>query len=498
MVYTLFFPSVAKRVTEESITMGDSLFEVIAKFDKQFNRNFTVDFVFKYIPDKDFSLPDDNDMILFFIDGTTLTGNGYMITLYNNGGVLQIKVKYDSGSGWTDAIIVDVPMSTDRYKNGYYVVFQHERKKKRDKELMLHVTEFIKDSHPEFKTSADISGSSTISGVVTSSFTQFGFGAPSITNLRYGIEVDGNGQLKDLPGYYIGQNIALVYFRLWGKLVPINASSDTYGLFNSMTFSDKEHSIYYLIEQLKLLPEPPVGDSGTIPDLEFQLNVPQNVIPFVNPDADPQTNISNRSKKSNLDESVDVLATIIKSNSNSYQTLDNFVINANTTIISFEQVNCILRGTKILTVTGYVPIENVKVGDFIVTHDGREKEVIKTYHLSAMHSQDTQCIIIKKGTFGAIEDLYISKNHAILIGNEFITPYGKSDFEGTFELVKDKSHYTYYSLMTDDFLADSLVANGVPIETWGGYKPGVKRFRFHKPIPKSVNNNRLLIKPSTS
>jgi len=56
MVYTLFFPSIAKCITEGSITTGDTAFEIIAKFDNQFNSSFTIDFVFKYIPDSDLHL----------------------------------------------------------------------------------------------------------------------------------------------------------------------------------------------------------------------------------------------------------------------------------------------------------------------------------------------------------------------------------------------------------------------------------------------------------
>lgn len=249
-----------------------------------------------------------------------------------------------------------------------------------------------------------------------------------------------------------------------------------------------------MAQTFQLIPEPPVGNSGTVPDLEFQLDIPQDVVPFIDPDADPQTNISYRSKQANADTSVDISGTIIKDNSNSYQTLDNFVINFNTSIVSLEDVNCILKGTKILTVDGYVPIENVKVGDIIITHDGREKKVIRTHYLSAIHSKNTQCIIIRKGTYGAIEDLYISKNHAILIGNEFITPYGKKQYIDKFELVRDKSHYTYYSIMTDNFLTDSLIANGVAVETWGGYLHYMKRFRYRETIPLSKNRNSVLVK----
>lgn len=41
---------------------------------------------------------------------------------------------------------------------------------------------------------------------------------------------------------------------------------------------------------------------------------------------------------------------------------------------------CFARGTKVLTATGYVPIEDIKIGDLVLTHMGRFRKVLDTGH----------------------------------------------------------------------------------------------------------------------
>lgn len=46
--------------------------------------------------------------------------------------------------------------------------------------------------------------------------------------------------------------------------------------------------------------------------------------------------------------------------------------------------------------------------------------------------------------------------------------------------------------MTENYLTDTLVANGVPIETWGGYLSTIKNFKYPEPIPKNEHGYRIL------
>ncbi len=73
--------------------------------------------------------------------------------------------------------------------------------------------------------------------------------------------------------------------------------------------------------------------------------------------------------------------------------------------------------------------------------------------------------MLKKEPMGAVEDLYISKYHALLINDIFVEACKlgldvKNDF---------KNQITYYLLKTENYFTDTIVANGVIVETWGGY-----------------------------
>ncbi len=107
--------------------------------------------------------------------------------------------------------------------------------------------------------------------------------------------------------------------------------------------------------------------------------------------------------------------------------------------------------------------------------------------------------IIKKGMYNSFEDLYLSSGHAVLINNEFIN-CSKLNLE---QDIQKNNIYVYYSIKTEDYYNDTLIANGVAIETWGGWKPYMKDFelkseyfnesavRYIKPFIQ--NTNKILV-----
>ena len=129
-------------------------------------------------------------------------------------------------------------------------------------------------------------------------------------------------------------------------------------------------------------------------------------------------------------------------------------------------INCILKGTPILTSNGYVNIEELCINDTVMTWDKRSVKIIGLYIQQVI--ADTSELIpyrIPKGTLGALDDLYISKHHCILIdGNYFNVPHNMP------QLTQSELHIgqpiTYYHIETDNYFTDTLVANGVPIETF--------------------------------
>lgn len=495
MKYVLYFPSIAKRITDGQLTVGDSVFEVLAKLNNQFNSTLNIISLFKYNADSNFSLPENREMILFFIDSNTLTSSGFMVTLYNNVSTFQLKTKYYSNStGWTDITIDDIP--GDITTSSYYISISYDNYSAQNFNIRTYITEFKEENINDIisKISADVANTANITQLGSSGFTTWGFGTPTTTNLRYNNEVDntGNITLSSLY-YYIAQNTSLLYLQLWNTVIPENCSNLNYGLFNTTTVAnqvnEKDYSIYYLMQNFQLVPY----SASITPNLQFQLDIPQDETPFIDSTLDPPTNITNNSRLAAPNTSpTDQIADIIGDNSNSFQTLEKWTINENTTIIALDDIQCILEGTLILTPSGYRLIQDLKVGDFICTHDNRHKKIIKIHYANVIHSNKTQCVIIKKGTFGAIRDLYLSKNHAVLIGDEFIIPNRK--MPDMIEYVNNISLYKYYSIMTDNYLTDSLIADGVPIETWGGYLPGMKNFKYKEPVIRNKERNRVLKK----
>jgi hypothetical protein len=147
----------------------------------------------------------------------------------------------------------------------------------------------------------------------------------------------------------------------------------------------------------------------------------------------------------------------------------DFAVNslANLNVITANDLACICRNTKILTPTGYVLIQDLKVNDIVVTHDDRHIQITQIGIFYFVPDKDSQPRIIRKGYCGATEDLYISKNHGILINDLFVpTRYLAEEIDEEYKFTVE-----YFCVGTADFFTDTLIANGIPVETWGEYNP---------------------------
>lgn len=78
---------------------------------------------------------------------------------------------------------------------------------------------------------------------------------------------------------------------------------------------------------------------------------------------------------------------------------------------------CFLRNTPILTPSGYVPIENLKRGDVVVSKDGMECKVFKLTRATVPKNGLSLPYLIPKGYAGAIQDLWLSEGHAFMDEN---------------------------------------------------------------------------------
>ena len=128
---------------------------------------------------------------------------------------------------------------------------------------------------------------------------------------------------------------------------------------------------------------------------------------------------------------------------------------------------CLLKGTKILTPTGEVFIEDIKIGDVVLTADNREVKVTNTY--LNMANSDEHLYVIRKDIVSVgvpNEDLFLSGGHLVKINGKYYHPF--HDKTNLIEKYTEESKIiTFYHLVLENYLTDFLVANGLQVESCG-------------------------------
>jgi hypothetical protein len=147
-------------------------------------------------------------------------------------------------------------------------------------------------------------------------------------------------------------------------------------------------------------------------------------------------------------------------------------------LIFENEVSCFVRGTKILTDRWYVPVEELKEGDMIITHGeicdkGHVVEADTPMKIIHIHKQicsagfKTSPIVITKNTFGVnkpFEDLHLSKNHGLINRRGILYPANKY-VNGT-TIYQDPTHdlVTYYHIELESHR--TITANGMMVESY--------------------------------
>lgn len=144
-----------------------------------------------------------------------------------------------------------------------------------------------------------------------------------------------------------------------------------------------------------------------------------------------------------------------------------------------QTISCLLEDTLILTLTGYVPIQNLKVGDVIRTTKGTTniKKISKSLPISS--EKDFAYMVPKDYMMPGkpFQDLMVSSHH--LVVNVFNSSSEKifSGFHPSCRKLNriDSTGKIYYHLITDNFVNDIIYANGLEVETYGiDYRNKVK------------------------
>lgn len=150
--------------------------------------------------------------------------------------------------------------------------------------------------------------------------------------------------------------------------------------------------------------------------------------------------------------------------------------------ITYFETSCFVEGTKVLTDNWYVPVEELKVGDVVMTHGAilrrngkkfREVDTDAPMQVLNIHKCVRPCtassspIVITKNAFGPnkpFDDLYVSCNHGIVTANGHIYPANKLVNKTTIYQDNTIDRITYYHIELATH--NTLTANGIMAETY--------------------------------
>jgi hypothetical protein len=170
----------------------------------------------------------------------------------------------------------------------------------------------------------------------------------------------------------------------------------------------------------------------------------------------------------------------------------SFTLDANSEYSLDATAPCLVEGTKVLTASGYVNVEDLKAGTRIVTGDKRSVEVVKVHSTKYNRTTSiTSPYIIEKDAFGVNypqQQIKISGRHTIQLKSglwEVPSEAARSN-NGKVRQVPIGSSVQYYHVELPDYEKDTMIADGLIVEsynngnydesyTWNAAKQGYER-----------------------
>lgn len=440
---SLYFQSILSTNTNPS-------FREICHIDNIYADMFSTDFIF-YTDPANILFPWTSGatqyyMTLFFIGKSNSTDHGWQICLVkrpNNNYYIGIRYNQHPTAAWVE--FTDSFYQIDISKP-YMVLFQyHILGNNQPSILNFYVTEFDGKTTPDFSYNILKSINNGFPNIkITDSSSNLSFGSsPENASTNYGLITEST-----LYNSYQAQSTYMKFMRTWNILIPVTSTALEYSLFNS---TNPTFSLYSLNINNTTVP-------NNTSNMQYQLYITgiglSNVYNY---------SISRQQLVSQLTTLTSV--TLLK-------LLDGYSYTLNSVQSINENVFCLLEGTEILTPNGSVLIENLKVGDSVITHTGRIVKIIytnKTNISRFMLNKYTVPVIIKKGYYNAYKDLYLSPGHAILINDVYKCSFDNieniksvgEDFLTTHNPIK------YHHICLENYYTDNLIANGVTVECLG-------------------------------
>jgi len=152
----------------------------------------------------------------------------------------------------------------------------------------------------------------------------------------------------------------------------------------------------------------------------------------------------------------------------------NLAVASDGTITTTNTVPCFVTGTMILTASGEVAVEDLRVGDLAVTTSGQHRPIVWIGRRELRREVSDRAefpapIRVLAGAFGdhlPVRDLWLSANHAVCVKvvDEVLIPIGALVNGSTVARMEDVDEVTYWHVELQSH--DILVADGLPAESY--------------------------------
>lgn len=476
---SIFFPLIPNGATATSCFNGFVCKEGnVNGFPSTF---FSVEFIFNYTPSM--TLNTIGAFMTLFHFGTDEKSPGICICLQNlTSTTTQIGVRQFNGSTWNNVDTFKPLAFVGSTTDTYMILFNFDLN---GGSINLWGTRFNSTT----ATSQDF----TITGTNPNKYNSVQYWSiGSITQLVNNNQAYYTGGTY---GYnsYTAQNVQMSFMRTWERAVNLGSSqtsNTTYSMFNA----NPSYSLYNLNRLPSYISQTNFSTTGY--NMEFQLGITGSVLynsasSTANPVSTTGSTLlgsftSSISNVSQMQPNGSNPTWWVNYNASFYTTTTGST--GSMYSIQTSTLACLLKGTKILTPIGYIPIEKLKKGDKILTHNFKVKEILEIYESVVYPMSDFLPCIIPKGKFNAFEDLYLSPHHGILIGKKF---HCAKDLET--ERYKTDELLHYFHIRTEDYFKDTLVANGVVVETYNGNNLDEEYFVKYKLFTDKFNQRLLLL-----
>ena len=146
---------------------------------------------------------------------------------------------------------------------------------------------------------------------------------------------------------------------------------------------------------------------------------------------------------------------------------------------SYDEItlsSCLLFGTLIKTVGGYIPIQTLQVNDTVCNHKDEPVKIVKILRMAEKYERRPKIknkimYKIDINTYGARKPIYISRHHRIMTSEGVFVKAHEANLNlaPKNEFVNKNNMYYLYNLQLENHTTNHLVINGGTIvECWDG------------------------------